>query len=107
MAADALLGTKEGHKSNFSGSGRSTLHRPADLQFAKVCADVRLRGFHRLLEKIYGALNLKACRVEFERFVVELQKKWSDRPVAANWSLVRNQLILNERLATLFDKFEH
>lgn len=37
--------------------------------------------------------------------VVELQKKWADRPVA-NWSLVRNQLLLNDRLAALFDKFD-
>ena len=37
--------------------------------------------------------------------VVELQKKWLDRPVA-NWSLVRNQLLLNDRLAALFDKFD-
>ena len=37
--------------------------------------------------------------------VLELEKKWSDRPVA-NWSLVRNQLLLNDRLATLFDKFD-
>ena len=37
--------------------------------------------------------------------VVELQKKWASRPVA-NWSLVRNQLLLNDRLAALFDKFD-
>ena len=37
--------------------------------------------------------------------VVELQKKWASRPVA-NWSLVRNQLLLNDRLASLFDKFD-
>ncbi|MBR6889236.1 MAG: transposase, partial [Selenomonadaceae bacterium] len=37
--------------------------------------------------------------------VVELQKKWTSRPVA-NWSLVRNQLLLNDRLAALFDKFD-
>ena len=37
--------------------------------------------------------------------VVELQKKWSSRPVA-NWSLVRNQLLLNDRLSALFDKFD-
>ena len=37
--------------------------------------------------------------------VVELQKKWADRPVA-NRSLVRNQLLLNDRLAALFDKFD-
>ena len=37
--------------------------------------------------------------------VVELQKKWADRPVA-NWSLVRNQLLLNDRLVALFDKFD-
>ena len=37
--------------------------------------------------------------------VVELQKKWADRPVA-NWSLVRNQLLLNDRISALFDKFD-
>ena len=37
--------------------------------------------------------------------VVELQKKWADRPVA-NWSLVRNQLLANDRLASLFNKFD-
>lgn len=37
--------------------------------------------------------------------VVELQKKWADRPVA-NWSLVRNQLLANDRLASLFDNFD-
>ena len=37
--------------------------------------------------------------------VIELQKNWADRPVA-NWSLVRNQLLLIDRLATLFDKFD-
>ena len=37
--------------------------------------------------------------------VVELQKKWASRPFA-NWSLVRNQLLLNDRLSTLFDKFD-
>ena len=37
--------------------------------------------------------------------VLELQKKWASRPVA-NWSLVRNQLLLNDRLASLFDKFD-
>ena len=37
--------------------------------------------------------------------VVELQKKWAEHPVA-NWSLVRNQLLLNDRLAALFDKFD-
>ncbi|MBR0288425.1 MAG: IS256 family transposase, partial [Selenomonadaceae bacterium] len=37
--------------------------------------------------------------------VVELQKKCASRPVA-NWSLVRNQLLMNDRLAALFDKFD-
>ena len=37
--------------------------------------------------------------------VLELQKKCADRPVA-NWSLVRNQLLLNECLAALFDQFD-
>ena len=34
--------------------------------------------------------------------VVELQKKRADR----NWSLVRNQLLLTDRLVALFDKFD-
>ena len=37
--------------------------------------------------------------------VLELEKKWADRPIA-NWSLVRNQLLLNDRLASLFDNFD-
>ena len=37
--------------------------------------------------------------------VVELQKKWASRPVA-NGSFVRNQLLLNDRLSALFDKFD-
>ena len=35
----------------------------------------------------------------------EIGENKPPRPVA-NWSLVRNQLLLNDRLATLFDKFD-
>ena len=37
--------------------------------------------------------------------VLELQKEWAERPLA-NWSLVRNQLLLNDRLASIFEKFD-
>ena len=38
--------------------------------------------------------------------ITEFYKKWADRPVA-NWALVRNQLLLDERISSLFDKFDH
>ena len=37
--------------------------------------------------------------------VTEFYRKWDERPVA-NWALVRNQLLLDERMSTLFDKFD-
>ena len=37
--------------------------------------------------------------------VTEFYRKWKERPVA-NWALVRNQLLLDERMAALFDKFD-
>lgn len=37
--------------------------------------------------------------------ITEFYSKWADRPVA-NWALVRNQLLLDERLADLFAKFD-
>ena len=38
--------------------------------------------------------------------ITEFYHKWAERPIA-NWALVRNQLLLDERLAELFDKFDH
>jgi transposase-like protein len=38
--------------------------------------------------------------------ISEFYRKWDSRPVA-NWALVRNQLLLDERMANLFDKFDH
>ena len=37
--------------------------------------------------------------------VTEFYRKWADRPVA-NWTLVRNQLLMDERMTALFDKFD-
>ena len=60
---------------------------------------VTKRGAFSNDNSVFKALYLLYLRV------VELQKKWADRPIA-NWSLVRNQLLLNDRLAALFDKFD-
>ena len=38
--------------------------------------------------------------------ITEFYRKWAERPVA-NWALVRNQLLLDERLNSLFAKFGH
>ena len=38
--------------------------------------------------------------------ITEFYRKWDDRPIA-NWALVRNQLLLDERLDALFAKFDH
>jgi transposase-like protein len=38
--------------------------------------------------------------------ISEFYRKWDSRPVA-NWALVRNQLLLDERMANLFDNFDH
>ena len=37
--------------------------------------------------------------------ITEFYRKWDDRPVS-NWALVRNQLLLDERMVALFDKFD-
>ena len=37
--------------------------------------------------------------------ITEFYRKWDERPVA-NWALVRNQLLLDERLNALFAKFD-
>jgi transposase-like protein len=37
--------------------------------------------------------------------ITEFYRKWDDRPVS-NWALVRNQLLLDERIVALFDKFD-
>ena len=38
--------------------------------------------------------------------ISEFYRKWDSRPVA-NWALVRNQLLLDERMASFFDNFDH
>ena len=38
--------------------------------------------------------------------VTELYKKWSDRPIS-NWSMVRNQLCMNEKIHAKMRKYEH
>ena len=45
-------------------------------------------------------LKLLYLRIE------ELYKKWTSRP-AANWSLVRNQLAMNDKMQIRIAKFEH
>ena len=37
--------------------------------------------------------------------ILELQKKWESRSVP-NWALVRNQLLTNERMAGLMEKYD-
>ena len=37
--------------------------------------------------------------------VLELQKKWNNRPVA-NWAMVRNQLLMDNRMAALFETYD-
>ena len=38
--------------------------------------------------------------------ITELYRKWNDRPVS-NWSLVRNQLLMNESISERFQKYEN
>lgn len=41
----------------------------------------------------------------FYRRITEFYRKWADRPVAG-WSLVRNQLLLDEHMSDFFAKFD-
>ena len=57
---------------------------------------VTKRGAFPNEDAVFKALYLR---------ITEFYRKWADRPVA-NWALVRNQLLLDERMATLFDKYD-
>ena len=57
--------------------------------------EVTKRGAFYNDDSVYKILYLR---------VTEFYRKWADRPVAI-WALVRNQLIMDERMAALFDKF--
>ena len=49
--------------------------------------------------------NEDAVRKAFYLRIVELYKKWNDRPVA-NWALVRNQLAMDDKMQTRILKYE-
>ena len=49
--------------------------------------------------------NEDAVRKAFYLRIVELYKKWNDRPVA-NWAFVRNQLALDDKIQTRILKYE-
>lgn len=57
---------------------------------------VTKRGAFPNEDSVFKALYLR---------ITEFYRKWAERPVA-NWSLVRNQLLLDDRMATLFDKYD-
>jgi transposase-like protein len=57
---------------------------------------VTKRGAFPNEDAVFKALYLR---------ITEFYRKWADRPVA-NWALVRNQLLLDERMAILFDKYD-
>jgi len=57
---------------------------------------VTKRGTFHNEDSVYKILYLR---------VTEFYRKWADRPVA-NWTLVRNQLLMDERMTALFDKFD-
>ena len=57
---------------------------------------VTKRGSFSNDDAVFKALYLR---------ITEFYRKWADRPVA-NWALVRNQLLLDERMATLFQKYD-
>ncbi len=49
--------------------------------------------------------NEDAVRKAFYLRIVELYKKWNDRPVP-NWSMVRNQLAMDDKMQTRILKYE-
>ena len=57
---------------------------------------VTKRGSFPNDDSVFKALYLR---------ITEFYRKWDDRPVS-NWALVRNQLLLDERMAALFDTFD-
>ena len=49
--------------------------------------------------------NEDAVRKAFYLRIMELYKKWNDRPVA-NWAFVRNQLAMDDKMQTRILKYE-
>ena len=62
---------------------------------------------NRPLKPFYPFIFIDCLFVNIHRdYITEFYRKWAERPVA-NWALVRNQLLLDERLNALFSKFDH
>ena len=122
ICMDGVTGLEEGAKAIFPNTvvQRCIVHLIRN--FLKYVPTKDYKEFCAHLKKIYGAPSLKAAQVEFVTKrgafpndnsvfkvlylrITEFYRKWAERPVA-NWALVRNQLLLDERFNDLFAKFD-
>ena len=61
-------------------------------------------GFRKVTKRGAFSSDDSVFKILYLR-ITEFYRKWAARPVA-NWALVRNQLLLDERMADLFAKFD-
>ena len=62
-------------------------------------------GFRKVTKRGAFSSDDSVFKILYLR-ITEFYRKWDERPVA-NWALVRNQLLLDERMDKLFAKFDH
>ena len=62
-------------------------------------------GFRKVTKRGVFSSEDSVFKVLYLR-ITEFYRKWDERPIA-NWALVRNQLLLDERMVELFTKFDH